>query len=285
MRISDLLARGRTYSFEFFPPKTDEAQAQLATTISELAPLKPSFFSVTYGALGSTRTRTRDVVVQLARSGGIPPMAHLTCVGHLRSEIDLLLGEYKAAGVENILALGGDVPADPSQLGPSDFTHALDLVEHLRENFDVSIGVAAHPELHPRSPSRESDRTHLAAKLRRADFAMTQFFFEVQHYTQLVDELAALGVHKPVVPGVMPVTNKGQIVKMAQMSGAAIPGWLSDRLAKFDDPADIRRVGVEVATTLSSELLAAGAPGLHFYTLNRSTATREIYANLGLDRG
>ncbi|MFM7892777.1 MAG: methylenetetrahydrofolate reductase [Actinomycetota bacterium] len=285
MRIADLLARGRTYSFEFFPPKTDEAQAQLATTISELAPLKPSFFSVTYGALGSTRTRTRDVVVQLARSGGIPPMAHLTCVGHLRSEIDLLLGEYKAAGVENILALGGDVPADPSQLGPSDFTHALDLVEHLRENFDVSIGVAAHPELHPRSPSRESDRAHLAAKLRRADFAMTQFFFEVQHYTQLVDELAALGVHKPVVPGVMPVTNKGQIVKMAQMSGAAIPGWLSDRLTKFDDPADIRRVGVEVATKLSSELLAAGAPGLHFYTLNRSTATREIYSNLGLDRG
>ncbi|MFM7897337.1 MAG: methylenetetrahydrofolate reductase [Actinomycetota bacterium] len=285
MRIADLLARGRTYSFEFFPPKTDEAQAQLATTISELAPLKPSFFSVTYGALGSTRTRTRDVVVQLARSGDIPPMAHLTCVGHLRSEIDLLLGEYKAAGVENILALGGDVPADPSQLGPSDFTHALDLVEHLRENFDVSIGVAAHPELHPRSPSREADRTHLAAKLRRADFAMTQFFFEVQHYTQLVDELAALGVHKPVVPGVMPVTNKGQIVKMAQMSGAAIPGWLSDRLAKFDDPADIRQVGVEVATKLSSELLAAGAPGLHFYTLNRSTATREIYANLGLDRG
>jgi len=285
MRIADLLARGRTFSFEFFPPKTDEAQAQLAETIAELAPLKPSFFSVTYGALGSTRTRTRDVVVQLARSGGIPPMAHLTCVGHLRSEIDLLLGEFKAAGVENVLALGGDLPADPSQLGPSDFSHALDLVEHLRENFDVSIGVAAHPELHPRSPSRESDRQHLAQKLRRADFAITQFFFEVQHYTRLVDELAALGVHKPVVPGVMPVTNKGQLMKMAQMSGTAIPGWLSDRLAKYEDPADIRRVGVEVATRLSSELLAAGAPGLHFYTLNRSTATRDIYSNLGLDRG
>jgi len=285
MRIADLLARGRTFSFEFFPPKTDEAQAQLAETIAELAPLKPSFFSVTYGALGSTRTRTRDVVVQLARSGGIPPMAHLTCVGHLRSEIDLLLGEFKAAGVENVLALGGDLPADPSQLGPSDFSHALDLVEHLRENFDVSIGVAAHPELHPRSPSRESDRQHLAQKLRRADFAITQFFFEVQHYTRLVDELAALGVHKPVVPGVMPVTNKGQLMRMAQMSGTAIPGWLSDRLAKYEDPADIRRVGVEVATRLSSELLAAGAPGLHFYTLNRSTATRDIYSNLGLDRG
>ena len=285
MRIADLLARGRTFSFEFFPPKTDEAQAQLATTIAELAPLKPSFFSVTYGALGSTRTRTRDVVVELARAGSIPPMAHLTCVGHVRSEIDLLLGEYKAAGVENILALGGDLPADPSQLGPTDFHFAMDLVEHLRENFDVSIGVAAHPEVHPRSPSRESDRAHLAAKLRRADFGITQFFFEIEHYTRMIDELSSLGVNKPVVPGIMPVTNKGQIVKMAQMSGAAIPSWLSDRLAKFDDPADIRRVGVEVATKLSSDLLAAGAPGLHFYTLNRSTATREIYSNLGLGRG
>lgn len=285
MRIVDLLARGRTFSFEFFPPKTDEAQAQLATTITELAPLKPSFFSVTYGALGSTRTRTRDVVVELARSGSIPPMAHLTCVGHLRSEIDLLLGEYKAAGVENILALGGDLPADPSQLGPTDFHFALDLVEHLRANFDLSIGVAAHPELHPRSPSREADRVRLAEKLRRADFAMTQFFFDIEHYTRLLEELSALGVNKPVIPGIMPVTNKGQIVKMAQMSGAAIPSWLSDRLAKYDDPADIRRVGVEVATKLSSDLLAAGAPGLHFYTLNRSTATREIYSNLGLGRG
>lgn len=284
MRITDLLKRGRTFSFEFFPPKTDEAQAQLASTIAELAPLKPSFFSVTYGALGSTRTRTRDVVVQLARSGDIPPMAHLTCVGHLRSEIDELLGEYKTAGVQNILALGGDLPADGSSVGPSDFTHAIDLVEHLRANFDVSIGVAAHPEVHPRSTSRESDRRFLADKLRLADFAITQFFFEVDHYTRLIDELAALGVNKPVVPGVMPVTNKGQIVKMAQMSGAAIPAWLTDRLAKFDEPADVRRVGVEVATTLSEQLLAAGAPGLHFYTLNRSTATREIYANLGLNQ-
>jgi len=212
-------------------------------------------------------------------------MAHLTCVGHTRSDIDLLLGEYKAAGVENILALGGDLPEDPSTLGPSEFNYALDLVEHLRANFDLSIGVAAHPEVHPRSPSRDSDRKHLAEKLRRADFAMTQFFFEVGHYTRLVDELAALGVHKPIVPGIMPVTNKGQIVRMAQMSGAAIPGWLTDRLAKFDDPADVRRVGIEVATQLGNELLAAGAPGLHFYTLNRSTATREIYTNLGLARG
>jgi len=282
MRIADLLAHGRTFSFEFFPPKTDEAQAQLTATINELAPLKPSFFSVTYGALGSTRTRTRDVVVELARTGSIPPMAHLTCVGHVRSEIDQLLGEYKAAGVENILALGGDLPADPTQLGPSDFRYALDLVEHLRANFDLSIGVAAHPEVHPRSDTRESDRRHLAEKLRIADFAVTQFFFDVEHYVRLVDELAALGVHKPIIPGIMPVTNKGQIVKMAQMSGAVIPRWLTDRLAKVDEPADVRRIGVEVATDLGQRLLTAGAPGLHFYTLNRSTATREIYSNLGI---
>ncbi|NBO34005.1 MAG: 5,10-methylenetetrahydrofolate reductase, partial [Actinobacteria bacterium] len=224
----------------------------------------------------------RDVVVGLARSGVVPPMAHLTCVGHSRDDINLLLGKYKAAGVENILALGGDLPSDPSLAGPSDFHHALDLVEYLREHFDVSIGVAAHPEVHPRSPSRESDRHHLAEKLRRADFAMTQFFFDVQHYERLRDELAALGVHKPIVPGIMPVTNKGQIVKMAQMSGAEIPRWLSDRLAPLEDVADVRRVGVEVASQLGADLLAAGAPGLHFYTLNRSTATREIYANLGL---
>lgn len=284
MRIADLLARGRTFSFEFFPPKSDEAQAQLTATIADLAPLKPSFFSVTYGAQGSTRSRTRDVVVHLARTGSIPPMAHLTCVGHRRDEIDGLLGEYEAAGVGNILALGGDLPADPTQVGPSDFRFALDLVEHLRANFDLTIGVAAHPEVHPRSASREADRLHLAAKLAQADFAVTQFFFEIEHYLRLVDELAALGVHKPVIPGIMPVTNKGQIVRMAQMSGAAIPRWLTDRLEKVDEPADVRRVGVEVATELSERLLAAGAPGLHFYTLNRSTATREIHANLGLPR-
>jgi methylenetetrahydrofolate reductase (NADPH) len=284
MRIADMLARGRTFSFEFFPPKTDEAQAQLTATIADLARLHPSFFSVTYGAQGTTRSRTRDVVVDMARNGIVAPMAHLTCVGHTHAEIDSLLADYQSAGVQNILALGGDLPADGTDPGPSDFRFALDLVEHLRANFDVCIGVAAHPEVHPRSPSRESDRRHLAAKLRLADFAMTQFFFDVEHYVRLVDELAELGVEKPVIPGIMPVTNKNQIVRMAQMSGAAIPAWLTDRLAPVEDAADVRRIGVEVATKLSEDLLAAGAPGLHFYTLNRSTATREIYANLDLDR-
>lgn len=282
MRVADLLARGRTFSFEFFPPKTDEAQAQLTTTIAELAPLHPDFFSVTYGAQGGERTRTRDVVVALAHNGSIPPVAHLTCVGHTEVEIDVLLGEYKAAGVKNILALGGDLPADPTQVGPSDFRFAQDLVEYVQTNSDICIGVAAHPEVHPRSPSRESDRQHLAEKLRLADFAMTQFFFNVDHYQRLIDELSALGVHKPVLPGVMPVTNKSQLARMAQMSGSEIPRWLNDRLAPFESPDDIRQAGVEIATQLCTELLAVGAPGLHIYTLNRSTAAREIARNLGL---
>ena len=282
MRVDELLARGQTFSFEFFPPKTDEAQAQLTDTISELTPLQPNFFSVTYGAQGGERTRTRDVVTALARNGSVPPVAHLTCVGHTREEISALLGEYKAAGVENILALGGDIPADPTQIGPSDFRYAQDLVEYVRANFDVCIGVAAHPELHPRSVSRESDRRHLADKLRLADFAMTQFFFDIDHYRRMIDELGALGVHKPVLPGVMPVTNKGQIARMAQMSGSEIPQWLTDRLAPLESPADVRKAGVEIATQLCADLMAAGAPGLHIYTLNRSVAAREIAVNLGL---
>ena len=282
MRVDELLARGQTFSFEFFPPKTDEAQAQLNDTINELTPLQPNFFSVTYGAQGGERTRTRDVVVALARKGLVPPVAHLTCVGHTREEVSALLGEYKAAGVENILALGGDIPADPDQLGPSDFRYAQDLVEYVRANFDICIGVAAHPEVHPRSVSRESDRRHLADKLRLADFAMTQFFFDVDHYRRMIDELGALGVHKPVLPGVMPVTNKAQIARMAQMSGSELPQWLTDRLAPLESPADIRKAGVEIATQLCADLMAAGAPGLHIYTLNRSVAAREIAVNLGL---
>ena len=282
MRVDELLARGRTLSFEFFPPKTDEAQVQLNDTISELTPLHPNFFSVTYGAQGGERTRTRDVVVAMAQSGSVPPVAHLTCVGHTREEINALLAEYEAAGVKNILALGGDIPADPTQLGPSDFRYAQDLVEYVRANFDICIGVAAHPEVHPRSVSRESDRQHLADKLRLADFAMTQFFFDVDHYRRLIDELGALGVHKPVLPGVMPVTNKAQVARMAQMSGSELPQWLTDRLAPLESPADIRKAGVEIATQLCAELMAAGAPGLHIYTLNRSVAAHEIAVNLGL---
>ncbi|MEY3641209.1 MAG: 5,10-methylenetetrahydrofolate reductase [Actinomycetota bacterium] len=281
-RITDLLAAGRTFSFEFFPPKTDAAQLSLGRTIAELEGLNPAFVSVTYGAGGSTRERTRDLVVWMRKETNISPMAHLTCVGHTRADIDAILDTYQSAGIENILALGGDPPTDPADVRPSDYAYALDLVEHLRDRGGFSIGVAAHPEGHPRSASRVDDRRFLADKLRRADFAITQFFFEAEHYVRMVDELAALGVTKPVIPGIMPVTNRGQVQRMAELSGAAFPAWLAARLDGVDDPEEVRRIGVDAATDLCAELLAAGAPGLHFYTLNRSTATREIYANLGL---
>jgi methylenetetrahydrofolate reductase (NADPH) len=281
-RVSDLLAAGRTYSFEFFPPKTDAAQLSLGRAIAELEPLSPSFVSVTYGAGGSTRQRTRDVVTWVRRETSITPMAHLTCQSHTRAEIRSILDDYRAAGIENILALGGDPPQDPADVRPSDYTYATDLIDDIDPLDHFSIGVAAHPEVHPRSPDRAADRRQLAAKLRRADFAITQFFFEAGHYLRLVDELAELGVDKPVLPGVMPITNAGQVVRMAQLTGAALPAWLTERLDRVDDPADVRRIGVDVATQLCAELLEAGAPGLHFYTLNRSTATREIYAKLGL---
>ena len=280
-RISDLIAAGRTYSFEFFPPQSQAAQMSLGRAIAELSPLAPSFVSVTYGAGGSTRERTREVVTWVRKETDITPMAHLTCQGHRRSEIKEILDNYADAGVENILALGGDVPLD-GEVQPSDYTFASDLLDDVLADGRFSVGVAAHPELHPRSPDRATDRRHLAAKLGRSDFAITQFFFEVDVYVRMVDELRALGVDKPVLPGIMPVTNKSQILRMAAMSGAAFPEWLAQRLEAFEDPEDIRRVGVEAATELGQALLDAGAPGLHFYTLNRSTATREIYANLGL---
>lgn len=281
-RISDLLAAGRTFSFEFFPPKDDATQLTLGRTIAELEPLAPSFVSVTYGAGGSTRERTRNVVTWVAKETAITPMAHLTCQGHVRAEIIDLLDAYHDAGVENIMALGGDIPADAGDVRPSDYRYAADLVADISGTGKFSIGVAAHPEVHPASPDRATDRRHLADKLTLADFAVTQFFFEADHYVRLVDELADLGVTKPVLPGIMPVTNASQIARMAKLSGAELPGSLVDAINGVDDPAEVRRIGVDLASQLCAELLAAGAPGLHFYTMNRSTATREIYANLGL---
>lgn len=280
-RIADLLGDRPTISFEFFPPKSDAAALTLGRTIAELEPLAPSFVSVTYGAGGSTRERTHSVVRWVRKETGISPMAHLTCVGHTGAEIRTILDGYVEAGVENILALGGDAPADGSQLA-SDFAFASELVEVVRETGAFSIGVAAHPELHPRSTDRDSDRRHLARKLRSADFGVTQFFFESEHYFRMVDELAALDCDTPVVPGIMPVTNAGQMQRMAELSGADFPVWLAERLNAADDPTEVRRIGIEVATKLCAELLERGAPGLHLYTMNRSTATREIHANLGL---
>ena len=282
-RIADLLDAGPTLSFELFPPKTDEAERALEKCVVELAELRPSFVSVTYGALGSTRERTRDVVTRINAEQGFPAMPHLTCVGHTRADIAELLDHYADHGVENILALGGDPPADGS-VATGDYEHASELLEEVRAHRGAfSVGVAAHPELHPRSVDRASDRRHLADKLEAADFAMTQFFFVVDDYLRLVDELADLGCDKPVLPGVMPIVSVKGVVRMAGMNGTVIPAPLLDRLLAVEDqPDEVAKIGIEVATELGAALLAEDAPGLHLYALNRSAGVRQIHANLGL---
>jgi methylenetetrahydrofolate reductase (NADPH) len=282
--ISSLLGERPSVSFEFFPPRSEEAAATLRTTVVELAPLSPSFVSVTYGAGGSTRELTHRLVVDLL-ADGMNPLAHLTAVEHTRDELVDIVANYRDAGVRNVLALRGDAPAGVEEPLRA-LEHAIDLVLLVRDvaGDTTSVGVAAHPEGHPASPSLAQDRQHLAAKLQAADFAVTQFFFEAADHLRMVEDLAALGCTKPVLPGIMPVTNLAQIERFAQLSGATFPTWLAQRLtAVGDDPVAVRAVGVEVATELCQELLDAGVPGLHFYTLNRSTATREIAANLGLD--
>jgi methylenetetrahydrofolate reductase (NADPH) len=282
-RIGELFNGRPTLSFEFFPPKTDEAERALEKVVADLAELRPSFVSVTYGAGGSTRERTRDVVVRINRDHRFPAMAHLTCVGHTRADIDALLDSYAAAGVENILALGGDPPADGSDPG-GDFAHATDLIEVVRAHpGGFSIGVAAHPELHPRSPDRESDRRHLAEKLAMADFGLTQFFFEAEHYLRMLEELDALGADKPILPGIMPVINVAGLRRMAGMNGTHVPETLLERLdAVADQPDEVAKIGIEAAAQLSSELLAEDVPGLHLYALNRSESVRAIHQDLGL---
>lgn len=285
-KIGDLLAAGRTLSFEFFPPKTDEAERQLEKSIHELAALQPSFVSVTYGAGGSTRDRTRDIVVQINNDQAFPAMPHLTCSGHTREQIGRLLDEYADAGIHNILALAGDPPADGSE-AVGDFTYATELVEVVREHpGDFCIGVAAHPELHPRSAGdRAADRRHLADKLAIADFAIAQFFFDADDFLRMVDELDALGSTTPILPGIMPpgATPLSGLKRMAGMNGSVIPAALLDRLEAAGDDLEARRaIAVEVATELSQRLLDAGVPGLHLYPLNRSEIVLRVVAELGL---
>lgn len=279
-RIADLLAAGRTYSFEFFPPKNDAEHARLVQTLMDLQPLRPSFVSVTYRGGRSSRQRTHDLVVGMLRTTSLNPMAHLVCVAHTRLELAEILVEFRKAGVENLMALGGDPPPDPDT-EPGELAHAIDLVELARAIGGFSIGVAAHPAGHPRSPDLAFDRDRLAEKLSLADFGVTQFFFRVDEYLSLVDDLQARGVDAPVIPGIMPVTSLEAIPRRAQM-GAAVPPDMVAALEAAGDPASVRSLGIEMATRLCQELLDAGAPGLHFYTLNSSRATREIYANLGL---
>ncbi|MEX1007866.1 MAG: methylenetetrahydrofolate reductase [NAD(P)H] [Acidimicrobiia bacterium] len=282
MKIHENLRNGTSYSFEFSPPRDDEMEAVLARTVRRLEPLHPSYVSVTYGAGGSTRERTHDLVVEINRNTSMTAMAHLTCAAHRRDELVDIISRYRDAGIENILALGGDPPKE-LDLPPGELSYAIDLVRLVREHGDFSVGVAAHPEPHPRSESLESDRRHTAEKLREADFAITQFFFDARHYFDLVESLHALGVDKPVIAGIMPVTSLRLVSRMAEMQGSEFPQWLGEKLeAVGDDPAAVRAVGVEEATKLCQTLLDGGVPGLHFYTLNRSNATREIYEQLGL---
>jgi methylenetetrahydrofolate reductase (NADPH) len=282
-RIADLLAKGRTYSFEFFPPKTDAEQATLVTTLRDLEPLGPSFVSVTYRGGAESRKRTFDLVTGMLRTTTLVPMAHLICVAHTRLELAEILVAYRTAGVENLMALGGDPLTDPDD-GPGELHHASELVELAAAIGGFSVGVAAQPGGHPLSPDRASDRDFLAAKLSLADFAISQFFFEADAYLGLVEDLADRGVDKPVLPGIMPVTSLSSIPRMADM-GAAVPPWMVARLEEADRRGGrdaVRHEGVAVATELCRQLLDAGVPGLHFYTLNRSSATREIYSALGL---
>jgi methylenetetrahydrofolate reductase (NADPH) len=282
-RIADLLASGPTYSFEFFPPKSDAEQATLTRTLGELEPLHPSFVSVTYRGGPASRRRTFNVVTGMLHVTSLLPMAHLTCTGHSRLELAEILIDYRKAGIENLMALGGD-PLEDAEATPSELSHADELVELARAIGGFSIGVAAHPAGHPASPDMGRDRAHLAAKLERADFAVTQFFFEADQYRRLRDDLDRRGIRKPVLPGIMPVTSRASIPRMAQM-GSPVPDWAVDRLeaaAMAGGDAAVRSEGVAMATELCQRLLDTGAPGLHFYTLNRSTATREIYRALGL---
>jgi methylenetetrahydrofolate reductase (NADPH) len=282
-RIADLLAKGRTYSFEFFPPKNDKEQATLVKTLRDLEPLGPSFVSVTYRGGAESRQRTFDLVTGMLRTTTLVPMAHLICVAHTRLELAEILVSYRNAGVENLMALGGDPPVDPSD-GPGELSHAIELVELAHAIGGFSVGVAAQPAGHPLSSDLATDRDHLAVKLAAADFGVTQFFFEAGEYTSLVADLAERGVEKPVLPGIMPVERLSSVPGMARM-GAAVPLWMVERLERADERGGaeaVRAEGVAMATDLCRELLDAGVPGLHFYTLNRSSATREIYSALEL---
>ncbi len=287
MKVRDLLARERfAYSFEFFPPKTDEGERQLWNAIRELEPLEPTFVSVTDGAAGSTRERTARIVRGVARETSITPVAHLTCVGSSVEALEAAIGTYAEAGIENILALRGDPPAGDERFvpEPDGLAHAHQLVELIHRSGNFCVGVAGYPEKHPEASDFETDVVHLVEKIQAgADFVVTQFFFRAESYLRLRERLEAHGVDVPLVPGIMPVTNVKQIQRFAALQGSEFPPELAERLlAVEDDPDAVRAIGIEVATDLCRELVAHGAAGLHFYTLNRSTATAQIAKNLDL---
>jgi methylenetetrahydrofolate reductase (NADPH) len=286
MRIADLYAGNEpVFSFEFFPPKTDGGYRSLYRTISELKRLEPGFVSVTCGAAGSTRRKTADLVVRIQRDVGLTAMAHMVCTGTTREELEDTLRAMRQDGIENVLALRGDPPRDQSGWRPIEggFTHADELVAFLRSHFDFCVGGACYPEKHPEAPSPEADLAHLVRKVAMgAEFLITQLFFEAADFWSFVGRARAAGIEVPIVPGVMPVVSHANLQRMATLSpGTKIPEALEAGLsAAGEDPERALDVGVEWATQQCRELLDRGAPGIHFYTLNRSPATRRVHANL-----
>ena len=287
--IPDALAQDRpSISFEFFPPKDDAGEAALWEAIRELEKTRPTFVSVTYGAGGSSRDRTIRMTDRIAQETTLTPMAHLTCVGHSVSELRSIIGHYVNVGVRNVLALRGDPQGGLDQAWarhPEGLDHADELVTLLRGLGPFTVGVAAFPDRHPESPSLDHDAEVLVRKADAgADFAITQFFFTAQAYVDLRDRVVGRGRELPIIPGLMPVTNVRQLARMTQLSGQPVPRAVTDRLERVaEDPVAVREVGVEIATELAQALLAEGAPGVHFITMNRSTATLQVWGNLGLE--
>lgn len=285
MKIIDLLNKRKPLvSFEFFPPKTDEGFLLLKNTLEQLKTLSPSFVSMTYGAGGSTREKTVRLVGEIKRDLAIEAMAHLTCVGHSQHELFQILLELKEAGVKNILALRGDPPKGQSQFVPAQngFSNAVELVSFIKKNFDFCVGVAGYPEKHIESPSFELDYRYLKEKISAgADFIITQLFFDNSAFFNFTQKLENDGFKTPVIAGIMPITDFDQIKRFAQLCGASIPLSMVDRFEKIkQDKANVIELGVQVATEQCSELISHGVRGIHFYTLNKSQSTKEIFVEL-----
>jgi len=286
MQIRDLIAKSQpVFSFEFFPPKTEQGEQNLYRAIDSLRELQPTFVSVTYGAGGSTRDKTVELVCRIKQELGIETMAHLTCVGADRAEIDLVLQRLRAGGIDNVLALRGDAPADQTGfVRPANgFGYASELVSFIRaRGLPLSVGGACYPEGHVECRDLERSLAHLKIKVDAGvDFVVTQLFFDNTDYFAFVARARAAGIVVPIIPGIMPITNLAQIERFTSMCGARIPAGLRARLEQVrEDDAGVRAVGVDHATQQCRELLERGAPGIHFYTLNQSPATRAIFARL-----